>query len=129
MKNLRLSFDNGGLRIHPNEEVDGIDSEAQNALLNIGTIRGSDPIFPQRGTGIFLRGLQGKLGSRQAAIHEANFAAIDTLFFLRDTDPHTTNDKLSEVKLQVTEFSLGRLSLNALMTTLSGATVGVDLTV
>lgn len=87
MKGLRIILDGADSTISFNEIVEDKNLYAQKALVNMVTENGSDKIFPTRGTKMLAESINGKVYSRTGIVHIGNFAALDTLYFIRSTDP------------------------------------------
>ena len=125
---IKLNFSDEGVKILTDEKVDAFDAEVQNALMNIGVLNGSDPIYADRGTTLFIKGLQGRMTNSITAGHEANYAAVDTLFFVREEDPFTDHDPVNLIELEIESFEIGRMSINTVMTSVAGEVQGSSLT-
>jgi len=103
--------------------VSGFQAVVQNAMVNIGTRQGTDPVFPDRGTNLQLDAATGRLIDLNSAAHSSNFAALDTMTFSRTTDDGDQNG-LSQVVLAPAQFSGGSLSLEAKFQSIDGKSVG-----
>lgn len=99
MTGLKVQFTDSGLNLVPDQAVDGSMTTAQNALVNIGTSKNSDWAYPERGTDLLQSAVRDGIPTQTTARHYANFAAVDTLFFLRDTEAKTTDESLDLVEL------------------------------
>lgn len=95
-------------------------------LINLGTERGSCPIFAERGVDMLKRALRGYIFDRVSAQHHANFSAQETLFFLLEQDPQPDDLFLTDIKLTPDTITLERLSMNAQLAFSDGTTVGLD---
>ncbi|NDG53455.1 MAG: hypothetical protein EBY39_10595 [Flavobacteriia bacterium] len=103
MKGLRIDFQGDKARIdfkHPLETT--IDCLAQNGVVNVGTIAGSDKAFPNKGTNLKQQIFSGLAYSENAAGHLGNFAAVDTRNFANSALPENITEKLATFKLEVT---------------------------
>ena len=87
MKGLRIILDGINSTISFNEIVEDKNLYAQKALINMVTENGSDMIFPDRGTKMLAESISGKVYNRTGIVHVGNFAALDTMYFIRSTDP------------------------------------------
>lgn len=125
MTGLKLQFATGGARIDFDEPVSGFFCEIQNALVNCGTERGSDPIFPNRGTDLGKPEFLGSLINFMDAAHQANFAAMDTLFFLKEVASETNVHEISEMLLDPVGLREGQLLLTAGFTSRTGQRINV----
>lgn len=82
MRDIRVQFDGeSGTRILLNEAVEGKLLTQQKYLINVGTSKGTDKIFPQRGTNLVGGAISGGIIDSVSAEHLGNFAALDTLYF------------------------------------------------
>lgn len=99
MNGLKVEFTDTGMRLIPDQSISGIMTTAQNALVNIGTSKGSDWAYPNKGTDLLRSSVRDGIPTQTTARHYANFAAVDTLFFLRDSEAKTTDESLEQVTL------------------------------
>ena len=134
MNGLALKFSTDGKTgaIITQTEVSGFAATVQDALVNVATRAGSDPVFPDKGTSVQLDAASGALISVSSAQHSANYAASDTVFFLRefpDTNDPTNANGLAAMKLVAPDFNGESLDLNAQLTSIGGAVVGILATV
>jgi len=126
MKGLKLILDEGGARFDESVAVEGFAAAVQNAMVGIATAKGSDRIYPKKGTGLFTAAVSGALVDPVAAAHHSNFAAVDTLFFSRTTDYADSPHKLAKIKLTPVVFDGRQMDLSAEFTSLNGDVLGVD---
>lgn len=87
MKDLRIIFNGGASTIDLQQEVENKDLYVQKVLINMVTVKGSDPIYEERGTDLLADSINGKVYSRSGAMHVGNFAALDTIYFIRSQNP------------------------------------------
>lgn len=82
MRDIRIRF-NGGedTRLDLKHEVKGKRLYAQKYLVNTATTKGTDFIFPDRGTDLMTSAISGGAVDEISLGHIGNFAAIDTLYF------------------------------------------------
>ncbi len=126
MIGLKVKFDKDGASLLTDEQVEDTDATIQAALINIATPVGSDPAHPERGTDLLRRAASGAIVSPQEAAHAANFAAVDTLFFVRENEPAASDDdKLSAIDTNPLILSAQTLQVNLQFHFISGLTVGV----
>lgn len=114
MEGLKINFENGNIHIDTDTKVTGFDATIQNGLVNIGTRNGTDRIYPNKGTIILKSAVEGKIVGLNVANHEAQIAALDTLFFSREYE--TTDDpsvKLGKVFLDTLSYDGTKLRINA----------------
>lgn len=126
-RGLKVEFNaKNGATLKLDEVVTGFAASVQNGMVNLGQRKQSSPIFPEKGTGLHAAALRGVLISLTDATHHANFAAIDTLFFSRETDPDAEEDgALASVELEPIELASGRLRVRARFESNSGEAVGI----
>jgi hypothetical protein len=108
--------------------VVGFEATVQNALVNLGTRQGTDPLYPERGTTLQKDASAGKLVELNSAQHASNFAASDTLFFLRDFDAVGDPDAISELKLAPANSDQKSLLLEATFLSADGRVLGLAAT-
>lgn len=81
-----------GIKLHMNGDrdtlfdfrapVEGKKHYAQKMLVNLATERGSDPLYPDRGTTLLTGAIGGVIIDTASASHLGNFAALDTVVFV-----------------------------------------------
>ena len=129
MNSLRIDFGADGARLVLDEQVTGTLNTAQKCLLNMGVIRGSAGIFPDKGTDLLTQAVRGELISTNAAQHAANFAALDTLVFTRTNDPQDNledTSRTTDIRLTVASFAANSMGLDAYFTFADGTTLGLQ---
>jgi hypothetical protein len=120
MEGIKINFLNGDIFISPDEKVTGFDATIQNALVNIGTRKGTDRTYPSKGTSILKRAVEGKIVGLNVANHESQIAAIDTLFFSREYETSIdSNVKLGKVFMDTLSYDGAKLKLNTAFTNFS----------
>ena len=124
MKGLKFTFGDSGGYLEPDQQVQDVQCVIQNAMINIGTIKGSDTVFPEKGTDLLLQAVRNGIPSVTQAQHYANYAAVDTLFFSRDTDIVTTDDSIQQILLTPSSLSRNNASFDAHFELLDGRTFG-----
>lgn len=87
MKDLKIILNGDKTTIDLNAAVEDKNLYEQKVLVNMVTVKGSDYIYEDRGTDLLQDAIYGKVYNRASAIHAGNFAALDTIFFIRSTDP------------------------------------------
>lgn len=116
MRDIRVQFDGeSGTRILLNESVEGKMLMQQKYLINTGTSKGTDKIFPQRGTDLMAGAIGGSIIDSVAAEHLGNFAALDTLYFCS----YEEHPDIYNGNTYVREFSLTPSDYNNFTRTLS----------
>lgn len=114
MEGLKVNFLNGDIYIEPEAKVTDFDATVQNALANIGTRQGTDRIYPDKGTSILKSAVEGKIAGLNVANHEAQLAAINTLFFSREYETSTNlSVKLGKVFLDTLSYDGAKLRINS----------------
>jgi len=129
MKSLKITFNESGAIIELDQTVEALGAEVQNGLVNVATSMGSDKIYPDRGTNLLAEATKGAIIDINSARHSANFAALNTTLFIRNTLPASmtnSNDRIIRMKLSTTEFDGLKLNLQAQFTTADERTVGID---
>jgi hypothetical protein len=106
--------------------VAGFQAIVQNAMVNIATRMGTDPLYPTRGTNLQTDAAAGRLIDLNSAQHSSNFAALETMTFSRATEGGDP-DGLSQVLLPPAQFSGASLRLEAQFQSISGKTVGITI--
>lgn len=132
MRSLRIQF-NGrrGAEIDFGASVSDFAATAQNCMVCLGTQLGSDLIFPSKGTTLLRKALTGGLMNQRSAEHEANFAGLDILHFVRANDGRVLNDgyeRLEEVRVKaemVNSMPARRASIAASFVSNRGVTIGI----
>lgn len=108
MRDIRIVFngDNGRTFIDLNKSVSGKLLTAQKCLINIPTLRGSDALYPDKGTTLLQECIGATLVNTTAVTHVANYAALDTLYFINRTDGLDVNDPtgLEQLDLNLLDF-------------------------
>lgn len=125
---LKIDFDEKGAVLLFNEQVTGTRNTAQKCLVNVGTLAGSSPMYSFRGTSLLLQAVHGELISVGTAQHAANFAALDTVLFVRNTDDPdrlSDTDRVTDMSLSVTGFSGQLLHLEASITFADATVIGL----
>jgi len=130
MTGFLIDFSSGKkAELHLGRRVSGYDMSIQNALVLLGTSKGSDKAFPTKGTGLFSAATRGLLIDGQAAIHQAQFAAIDVLFFSREFEPATALEKIQEIRLTPSTINNDSIYLQAQFTSTLGDVRGTTIAV
>lgn len=128
MQGLRIDFKSFGAELRLDALVHGADAEIQNLLVNVGTLKGSDHIYEERGTDLLKDAVAGAIVDSNSAQHSANFAALASMNFMKTTLPSTmkaSNDRISEMTLEVESFDGNLLTLQAQFVTADKRVIGV----
>lgn len=108
MKDIKVIFKGDASEIDLTGEVVDKNLYEQKVLINMVTAQGSDPTYPDRGTNLLLDSIRGKVYSKSGTIHVGNFAALDTIYFLRGTD----YEDLYEAPFTVRDINVSTISYN-----------------
>jgi hypothetical protein len=125
MTGLKIQFDTSGPILDLENKVSGFAATAQNGLVQIGTINGSDPIFPTRGTDLLLSAVAGSVINIAAARHIANFAALDAKSFLTSYEDPSVTERLEELKLSPVSLDYLSLHLETQFISTDGQVIGL----
>jgi len=113
MKGVRVNFSEEGAAIDFNDSVNNFYSLVQNAVVNVGTKKDTDAIYPDKGTTFFEKAIKGGINTLLDASHSSNFAADETLEFYQKVDDSPVEAKLSVFKLIPSSFIVGeKLEVN-----------------
>lgn len=123
MKGLKIDFTGNAPILNLNAIVENYEATNQNILVNIGTSSDA-PIFEDRGTDLQSTMLESGYVSKVFSQHAANFAAIDTLYFVKNFNQFT--DNLQDIKLYAPEMRGEDVSFK-LETIFSDATIVTNL--
>lgn len=102
-----------------------IETIAQNAMVNLGTQKGSDPLYADRGTDLLDSAVQGRMINTNYANQVAAFAALDTLVFAQTQDNPLDPNRTANVELLATKLELQSVTLALKVTDKTGTTIGV----
>jgi hypothetical protein len=120
MEGIKVNFLNGEIYIDPSDKITGFDATIQNALVNIGTRQSTDRIYPSKGTTILKNAVEGKIVGLNVSNHEAQLAAIETLFFSREYETSTDlSIKLGKVFMDTLSYDGNKLRINSAFTNFS----------
>ena len=125
MRTLRVLFAHQGASFDLSAPLSGeLECAVQNALINIGTLQGSDGIYPTKGTRLLRQALSGALFDANAAAHASNYAALDTLKFIKGVDYIDTAEKIETMAIKPASYTQGRLVVDAQFISSSGRVSG-----
>lgn len=104
----------------------------QNAMVNLGTRKGSDHIDEERGTTLLEEATLGSLIDEGEQDHAAAYAAEQTRLYLRNQEDaeniEDDNEKIAEVGLEVKDMDLKKIVFNAYFVNVNGQQIGQPLT-
>ena len=128
MKGLALQFSGAsGITLAVTKKVTDFNCVAQNGMVNIACDKGSDFIYPDKGTTLYKDALAGKVPTFTDAYHYSNFAALDTRFFLKNQAPAGV-EVIDKVVLLPFTYTTAGLVLNASFSGANGTTIGITTT-
>lgn len=108
MRDVRIQFNGDkGTIFRCDEEVAGKSTYEQKYLINSATSKGTDPIFPDRGTDLLKGAIGGSVINFSSAFHLGNFAAVDTLYFCsfeENADEFNSEEYVDAFTLLPTEY-------------------------
>lgn len=129
MKGLSIDFKGtSGITLAVTEFVTDFRATTQDGMLNIACTKGSDIIYPDRGTNLYKDALAGKVPTLTDAYHVSNFAALDTKFFLNSVIVDG-GERVDKIVLEPFSYENNRLKINATFTGDAGTTVGINVTI
>jgi len=105
-RSIKIDFQNPA-RLIMDQEVSGAEALGQQACCLVATRQGSCATFPQAGTTLLRDGIRMVLRGRNQIQHAINFAAIQTLFFIRQHDRLAgldNVDRIATVRLEILEM-------------------------
>lgn len=91
MRDIKLILKGDNSTIDLTSSVSGKSNNEQKCLVNLVTENGSDTLYPDRGTTLLIDSINCLAYDRIEATHIANFAALDTEFFVNGV-AYTTDD-------------------------------------
>lgn len=125
MQTTVVDFTGDRPRLDLNKRISGFKSSAQRCLVNLGTRKGTDPLYEDRGTNLLRDAVSGRMINANAAQHSANFAAADTYFFERAFDAPGDIDALASVALTTVNYDGQQVNFQVVFVSASGEQIGV----
>ena len=125
MTGIKLNLDSDVPSLDFTNTVTGFDATVQNAMVNLGTLIGSDSLFPDRGTHLLQDAVSGGMINLQWANIYANFAALRTMVFSKNNNTPGNTAGLQTLSLKASVFNLNRLQLFVQATCVDGSTRGI----
>lgn len=126
MKSLKLNFATSGADLIPTQAVEDHYATIQACLVNLATELGSDKVHAQRGTNLLRQAVSGLLVSSQDAMHACNFAAVDTVFFVRANEPRAAaHDRVAAIRTNPMLLDKTSLRVDLQFVFVSGTEIGV----
>lgn len=129
MRSLKIAFRNSGPVFDFGTFNSGFDGTVQNALVNVGTNQGTDPLYPDRGTTLAKDAAQGRMVNSVWAAHTTNFAALSTLSFIQKTEAQDDLDRLQDFQLEIELLQSQQVKLNVFAKSSLGETRGLKVTI
>lgn len=124
MRGIRINFAESGAVFDLTSYTKDFDCTIQNALVNVGTDRNSDPWFAERGTDLRIDGAHGRMATAAWANQSANFAALRTLSFSQNTEVDNNFFKLQKFTLRCQTIKLDTVELFVRAVSTTGQAVG-----
>lgn len=115
MKDIKLILAGDASTIDLTSTVEDKNLYEQKALVNMVTVQGSDPIYSDRGTTMLIDSIRGKAYNRAGIIHMGNFAALDTISFIKSTD----QDDIATEDFTIKDINVSAIAYNNNTNTLS----------
>ncbi len=130
MEGLKINFSKNNVYLDVGASNTGFACTIQNGLANIATRQGTDNIYADKGTTILKSAVSGKIVGMNDANHEAQSAAISTLFFSREYETSTDDTiKLGAIAIEPISYSGESLLLNTSFTDVAQTvTIGTSTT-
>ena len=122
---MAIEFDEDGASLRPDGLVEGFAATAQAIMVNVGTMAGSDPLYPGRGTDLLRDGVEGRLVDTNTAQHRANFAALDTRTFFQELGYLAGEPSLRSLAMGPAALDAGILRLDLRMVSSTGEEIGI----
>lgn len=106
MDDLKVDF-NGSGRLDLSSRTTGRDTTCQKSLVTLVTAAGTDKLFPEKGTDLERQCIGATILDGNNAMHMCNFAALDALYFINDTDRLAMDayDGLADLDLDILDYS------------------------
>lgn len=108
MNDIEVIFNGpyGKTYINLEGKVSGKQVTAQKVLINLATQQGTDKLYPDKGTNLLKQCIGAVMVNENAAQHISNFAALDTLYFINETDNLEVEDPtgLANVDLKLAGY-------------------------
>lgn len=127
MRAIQLHFSGGGASLDFNNHIDGFTSTVQNALVFVGQKKGTDKIYPDKGTTLHNNAVSGGLVSPETLEVALNELSVEAQLFINETEEYDYNDDtLASVDIELAAWEGDKARLNVLATSSKGETVGVS---
>lgn len=115
MKDLKVVFSGDNSYIDLFSTVEDKNLYEQKALINLVTENGSDKLYDNRGTTLLMDSIRGAVYNKAGTVHVCNFAALDTLFFMKDVeyqDVLGADFTLKDINMDIISYSNTTNTLN-----------------
>lgn len=124
MRSLRVDFTGSRPTFDFEAPVADFDATVQAALVNVGTRRGSDPLYAERGTRLKQDGAEGRMSTLSWANAASNLAALATLSFIQTVDLPSNPFKLQNFRMVCEALESQKASINAQAVCVDGTVIG-----
>ena len=124
LKGLKIQINENGVNGIVPETINDIGCTHQNAIVILTTMKGTDKMFPDKGTNLLLAGLRNEMFNPVATQHVANFAALDTIVFCnKHINPTYGSLALLSLRLLVSNLATGYVRFTATLGFVNGETI------
>lgn len=128
-RSLKVDFMPGGkLRLDTSSEIKNEQSMIRSVAINLLSKSGSDPIFPSRGTNLGWTSFRNLVLQATDISGLTKLAAIDTLFFVRETSILDAADKPEDIQLTPTNLESNSIEVELACVTVDGRQVSYPIT-
>ena len=123
MRGIAIRFDGSKPTLDFQNWKQGFAATTQNALVNLATRAGSDPVFTDRGTKLREDGYRGRMLNKTWANRQANYAALSTLAFVRKVETQAT-EGLQSLQMKTSRIQNGSVEFLVKATSTEGEVIG-----
>jgi hypothetical protein len=124
MKGIRLDLEQSGAKFNFDEPIEDFSALIQNCLVNVGTSKDTDRVFEEKGTDLLKDAVSGLLVDPGGIAGSAQFASVDTLFFIRDNTPDGFDVFVDEIRLVPVDFDINNLQIETKFISSDGTEIG-----
>lgn len=127
MKGIKINFNESGATLSLNEIVEDFNAINQDALVNLGTLPGTDKVNTERGSNLENLTIRGSsVFNLNSAVHAANISATETVDYIQNTEDILETEELLVMNLQPINFSINGLKINAQTISSNGEQIGIN---